>query len=134
MACSSGRLILRLPRTDSNSLMAASAIPTMVSASLKVSLRSATESSGPLLSRSWCSLKYCMKSRIPTGRDYIGSGPRLQEDLARHLVRALLAGAVFGEPLGPSPQERRYLVDLLQRPVGSLNSGFPGGLRFSVTE
>ena len=50
------------------------AIPTIVSASRRVSSRSASERSVPRCSRSWCSSRYCMKSRIPTGHDYICSG------------------------------------------------------------
>src|SRR5215207_1481744 len=126
-ACSSGRLTRRFARTDSSSLMAASAIPTIVSASLRVSSRSASESSVPRFSRCWCSSRYCIKSLIPTGRDYIGSVARLQEDLPRHLAGALLAGALFGQPAGPSPQEQGHLRSFLQRPVGPLHTGLSCG-------
>src|SRR5919112_1526633 len=125
-ACSSGRLTRRFPRTDSSPLMAASAIPTIVSASLKVSSRSASES--PRFSRSWCCWRHRIKSLIPTGQDYIGSGARLQEDLSRHLARALPAGALFGESAGPAAQEQRHLRYLLQRLVGPLYAGLSCGL------
>src|SRR5215212_2209364 len=72
-ACSSGRLTRRLARTDSSSLMTASAIPTIVSASRNVSSRSVSERSWFLFERAWCSSSKLMKSLIPTGRDYIGS-------------------------------------------------------------
>src|SRR5215210_7296025 len=107
--------------------MAASAIPTIVSASFRVSSRSDSGSSSPLFSRSWCSSRRRMKSLIPTGRDYIGSGARLQEDLARHLARTLLAGAFFGEPTGPAAQEQRHCCRLLQRLVGPLYTGLSCG-------
>src|SRR5215212_11654362 len=68
-----------------------------------------------------------MKSLIPMGRDYIGSGARLQEDLPRHLARALLAGVLFGEPTGPASQEQGYLRSLLKRPVGPLHAGLSWG-------
>lgn len=42
-----------------------------------------------------------------------GSGAGLQEDLSRHLRRAVFAGALLGEPAGPAPQERRHLRELL---------------------
>src|SRR5215210_8982628 len=104
--------------------MAASAIPTIVSASRNVSSRSMSERSWFLFERSRCSSSKFMKSLIPTGRDYIGSEAGLQEDLSRHLARALTAGAVFGEPAGPAPQEQRHLCRLLQRPVGPLHASF----------
>src|SRR5215218_7169091 len=113
MAGSSGRLTRRFARTDSSSLMAASAIPTIVSASLKVSSRPVSESSWPRFSRSRCSPRQRIKSLIPMGRDYIGSGARLQEDLPRHLAGALLAGVFFGEATGPAPQEQGHLRSLL---------------------
>src|ERR687894_2768125 len=134
MACSSGRLIRRLLSTDSSSLMAASAIPTIVSASTRVSLRSEGERAGPRRSRSWCSARCCIKSLMPTGRDYIRSGAGLQKDLARHLARSPLAGVVFGEPSGPAPQKRRYPGDLLQRAVGPLDVGLAGGLPLFLAE
>src|SRR5215217_1527450 len=127
-ACSSGRLTRRFTRTDSSSLMAASAIPTIVSASLRVSSRSVSERSWPRFSRAWCSSRQRMKSLIPTGRDYIGSGARLQEDLPRHLAGALLAGALFGAPAGSAPQEQGHLCRLLQRAVGPLHAGLSCGL------
>jgi len=42
-----------------------------------------------------------------------GSVPGLQEDLPRHLRRAVRAGALLGEPAGPAPQERRHLREFL---------------------
>src|SRR5215203_699877 len=134
MACSSGRLIRRLSSTDSSSLMAASAIPTIVSASVRVSSRSEVESPDSRRSRSWCSLRCCMKSLMPTGRDYIRSGAGLEEDLARYLARALLAGVILGESPGSTPQERWYPGDLLQRAVGPPDVGLAGGLPFLMAE
>src|SRR5215213_11610864 len=134
MACSSGRFMRRLLSTDSSSLMAASAIPTIVSASLRASSRSEVERSGPRCSRSWCSSRCCMKSLMPTGRDYIGSGAGLQEDLTCHLARASLTRVLLGEPPGSTPQERRYSGDLLQCPVGPLDGGLAGGLLFLPAE
>src|SRR5918994_1974577 len=134
MACSSGRFMRRLFSTDPSSLMAASAIPTIVSASPRISSRSEAESSGPRCSRSWCSFRSCMKSLMPTGRDYICSGAGLQEDLTRHLARAPLAGVIFGEPPGPTAQERRYPGYLLQCPVGPPDYGLVGGPLFLQEE
>src|SRR5919107_3229726 len=134
MACSSGRFMRRLSSTDPSSLMAASAIPTIVSASLRVSSRSEFERFAPRRSRSWCSVRCCIKSLMPTGRDYIRSGAGLQKDLARHLARAPLAGVVFGEPSGSAPQKRRYPGDLLQRAVGPLDVGPAGGLPLFLAE
>src|SRR5215212_6586137 len=127
-ACSSGRLTRRLARTDSSSLIAASAIPTIVSASFRVSSRSESESPWLCSSRFRCSSRHCIKSLIPMGRDYIGSEAGLQEDLPRHLARALSAGAFFGEPAGPGAQEKGDRRGLLQRPVGPLHAGFARGL------
>src|SRR5918998_1946225 len=99
----------------------------MVSASLRVSSRSASESpEAPSFSLSWCSSRCLIKSLIPTGRHYIGSGTGLQEDLARHLSSAVFAGAFLGEPAGPTAQERRHTRELLERPVGPRQ---PGHLR-----
>ena len=39
--------------------------------------------------------------------------PRLEEDLSRHLSRALAARVFLGEPTGPAPQEQRYRRCLL---------------------
>src|SRR5215210_9033791 len=107
--------------------MAASAIPTIVSASRNVSSRSMSERSWFLFERSRCSSSKFMKSLIPTGRDYIGSEAGLQEDLPRHLARALTAGAFFGEPAGPGAQEQGHRRGFLQRPVGPLHAGFARG-------
>src|SRR5215208_2664602 len=143
MACSSGRLILRLFRTESSSLTAASAIPTIVSASSRISSRSDSESSGPLSSFSWCSSRCRMKSLIPIAADYSDSdrphrssvdrksrsAAGSQEDLARHLGRSQLAGAFLGEAPGPAPQEGGYLRELLARLVCPRDAGCLRGLR-----
>jgi hypothetical protein len=41
------------------------------------------------------------------------SASRVQEDLPRHLARALLARTFFGAPTGPAPQIQRDLSYLL---------------------
>jgi hypothetical protein len=58
---------------------------------------------------------------LPVSNQKLVSG--LQEDLARHLARALPSGVLFGAPAGPAPQERRHPGDLLQRLVGPLYPG-----------
>src|ERR671916_1979560 len=94
--------------TDSSSLTAASAIPTIVSASRRISSRSASESSELLSSLSWCSLRWRMKSLMPIAADYSGTG------LARVAVPRRLDGGDeprargHGEEHGGDPDDDRH--------------------------